>query len=282
VVHLSLFATILVVGWRHFTAPAAEPREVVDWLPQIVTPGSGPKEAGESNAPKGDGKGGGGGGQQTGNKPSVGVRPMMAPIPQLVSITAPELKQPALPITPTLVGPMEAPPPPGSLGTPKSENKAFDAGSGTGGGLGTGEGTGVGPGKGPGAGPGSGGGSGGGKAAGLPNGTGNGAMRTFDWPKVDRKPPAGFDLFHWLYRPRPIVTPEARANKSNGYVLFRADFNADGTITDIDVIAPLDFMTESALESLKHSKFRPATVDGVPVTLRRVVVKVEVPLERVR
>jgi hypothetical protein len=276
-VHLSLLTVILVVGWSHFAERRVQdaPDQTV-WIPISALPESAPKESGPSDAPKGDGRGGGGGGQRTARPPSVGTPPMMAPIPQIVSPTAPETRQPSLALPPTVVGPPEPPPPPDAkLGTPKGEKGDFNAGSGDGGGLGTGKGTGVGSGTGPGVGPGSGGGRGGGKA-GLPNGTGAGPMRDFDWRELQRKPLAGFTPFKWIYRPTPIVTPEARAIKPDGYVLLRATFNADGTITDIDVINPMDFMTESAIESLAHSRFRPATLDGVPVTLRKVTVKVVV------
>ena len=88
--------------------------------------------------------------------------------------------------------------------------------------------------------------------------------------------PEGFMPFRWLYRPVPVTTPEAQENKVSGTVMLRATFNADGTISDVEVISPVDFMTESAIESLKRSKFKPATINGKPVTLRRVPIKVEI------
>jgi TonB family protein len=58
-----------------------------------------------------------------------------------------------------------------------------------------------------------------------------------------------------------------------GTVLLRATFNSDGTITDIEVVMPVDFMNESAVEALRRSTFQPATINGVPVTVRRVLIK---------
>jgi hypothetical protein len=55
---------------------------------------------------------------------------------------------------------------------------------------------------------------------------------------------------------------------------MRATFNADGTISDVELVMPVEFMTESAIESLRRSTFRPATVNGVPITVRKVPIKV--------
>lgn len=95
-------------------------------------------------------------------------------------------------------------------------------------------------------------------------------MSAFDF----NRPPPGYVPFSWIYRARAIVTPEADANKIIGIVLVKATFNADGTITDIKVVMPVEYMTESAVESLKRSKFHPATVNGKPVTVRDVPIKV--------
>lgn len=46
--------------------------------------------------------------------------------------------------------------------------------------------------------------------------------------------------------------------------------------TDIQVAMPVDFMNESAKEALRRSTFIPATIKGVPVTVRRVQIRVDV------
>jgi outer membrane biosynthesis protein TonB len=80
----------------------------------------------------------------------------------------------------------------------------------------------------------------------------------------------------WLHRPTPLVTSEAQANKVKGEVWLRATFREDGTITDIEVIRDVPFMTESAITALQRSTFRPATIKGRPVTLLNVPVRINV------
>jgi TonB family protein len=89
------------------------------------------------------------------------------------------------------------------------------------------------------------------------------------------KPP-GFLSFTWIRRATPIITPEAQEHRAAGRVLLRATFNADGTITDIEIINQVDYMTDSAVDALRRSKFRPATINGVPITVRRVPVYIDV------
>jgi hypothetical protein len=59
-----------------------------------------------------------------------------------------------------------------------------------------------------------------------------------------------------------------------GIVLLRATFHADGTFSDIEVVMPVEYMTESAIDALRRSKFRPATVNGQPITVRKVPIKI--------
>ncbi|PYT06201.1 MAG: hypothetical protein DMF60_09835, partial [Acidobacteria bacterium] len=80
----------------------------------------------------------------------------------------------------------------------------------------------------------------------------------------------------WLHRPTPVITPEAQANKVKGEVWLRATFGEDGKISDIEVIREVPFMTESAIEALQRSRFRPATIKGRPVTLVSVPVRINV------
>jgi TonB family protein len=142
---------------------------------------------------------------------------------------------------------------------------------GPGDGLGDKDGSGVGSqGKGPGEGPGRRGGRGDGDL-GEPDGKGS---KVVAW-NVPKKP-AGYVPFSWIYRARAVVTPEAQANKVVGTVLLRATLNADGTITDIEIINPVPYMTESAVESLRRCRFRPASVNGVPITLTRVPIRIDV------
>jgi TonB family protein len=181
------------------------------------------------------------------------------------------IPDPTLPLSPTIVGPVSPPPPPGPIGDPTGKSGEFSGGPGKGGGIGRGDGTGVGGGKDDGTGLGSRGGNRGGPA-GLPDGYPPGGI--VDFRNVGILP--GYRSWSWIRRQTAIVTPEAQENKVIGTVVLRATFNADGTITDIQVVMPVDYMNESAKEALRRSTFHPATVKGVPVTVRNVLIRINV------
>jgi TonB family protein len=106
---------------------------------------------------------------------------------------------------------------------------------------------------------------------GSPDG-GSGVPAEINWGQQ----PQGYSAFRWLFKARAITTPEAQANKVSGTVILRATFHADGTISDIEVLNPVEFMTDSAIESLKRCRFKPATINGKPITVRRVPIRIEV------
>jgi TonB family protein len=81
------------------------------------------------------------------------------------------------------------------------------------------------------------------------------------------------------YRARPIVTPEAQAKKVRGEVFLLITVKADGSIADVEVISPLEYMTESVLEALKRCRFRPAAINGRPITVYRVPIRFPVSVE---
>jgi hypothetical protein len=274
-----LLALFLVMGFRHGFAPQRS--EEGDLEVHMLSPNdftSPPQDKvtganGLGGAHAGKGSGGGGGGQNDPRPASKGVEPQMLPIPQIVAPKLNDVHPPTLPFPVTVVGPKEAAPPPGPLGLNKGIEEPPSPGPGSGGGLGAGNGTGAGNGNGPGAGPGKGGGRGGG-GPGLPGSHFDGNSGPMDWRLVNNKP--GFHKFEWIYRQRPVITPEAAAEEADGDVLLRATFHADGTITDIEVVNPVAHMTQSAIEALKHCKFRPATFNGEPVTLTHVLVIINV------
>lgn len=69
-------------------------------------------------------------------------------------------------------------------------------------------------------------------------------------------------------RPRPRYTDEARDNNVSGTVLMLVEFRADGTIGFIYPLRSLMFgLTESSIDSIKGSTFKPAVKDGKPVTV---------------
>jgi TonB family protein len=273
--HVVLFAVMLVVGWPRMLTPSEEEAKLkIDHMISFAKANELP-EPPQQDVPRGDNGGGGGGGQQNPLPPSVGAPPQMLSVPSEVKLTPPTVETPSLPIAPNIVGPDSPPPPPDvPLGVPNATSETPSGGPGKGGGLGTGNGPGVGEGGGPGSGTGS-GGSTGTRTAGSPDGTNSLPTGPIDWSALRRFPDS--TQFSWIYRPRPVVTPEAMKNKSVGEVLLRATFNSDGTITDIALIrSDVPEMIESAIQSLERSKFRPATIQGKPVTVRNVVVRVSV------
>jgi TonB family protein len=273
VAHLALIGIIVVLGWNSIGVSADEQTEyTVTMLPTTTNPQENsvtPK--GETPHGKEDG-GGGGGGKNSTRPASGGATPQMSPAPQVVHPLAPSPPRPVLPIPSTIIGSQSnAPPPTAALGVPTGAVEAPPSpGTGSGGGMGDGRATGTGSGSGSGAGTGKGGGEGGGsRSYGSPDG-----KSSFTGPIDWRRPPrdGGYMPFSWVQKVRAIVTPEAQANKAVGVVLLRATFRADGTVTDIEIINPVPFMTDAAVEALRRSKFRPATYNGTPVTLTNVLV----------
>jgi|HubBroStandDraft_6_1064221.scaffolds.fasta_scaffold329068_2 protein TonB len=278
-IYAVVLAVVLIMGFRKGFGPPPASGDIYevhmvnssDFKPPHPE-NEGGNGTGGSHASRGSG-GGGGGGQSDPRPASQGVLPQMVSMPQIVAPTFEKVPQATLPIPVTVIGPDGPPPPPAPLGVPKG-GETPSAGPGTGGGLGTGTGTGIGSGNGPGAGPGSGGGQGGGKA-GVPNAPrGDNTSGPLDWRQVNNKP--GFRKFEWTYRQHAVITPEAAAEQADGEVLLRATFNADGTITDIEVVNPVAHMTQSAIEALQHCRFRPATFNGEPRTLTHVLVMINV------
>jgi protein TonB len=284
-VYGSLLAVIFAVGWRNVFLPRTQnDRARISWVnsPRLGSPGAGLNEGTEDQGPaRGNGGSGGGSGQQVPRPTSKGLIPPSAPILPIVAPNPPTIPTPSLTLPDNIVGPpTPAPPPNAQVGIPTGAEGPFSPGPGKGGNLGAGNGLGAGEGNGNGSKNGGGAGEGNNRRAGLPSGTGNGYPGEFVWG-IDTKKP-GYTPITWIHRPSPIITPEARAAKVSGTVILRATFKADGTITDIEIAAPVDFMTESAIQALEHSRFRPATFNGVPITVRRVPVKIEVSLEETR
>jgi len=191
-------------------------------------------------------------------------------------VNPPLTEKPVLPVSASIQGPDQTPPPPpATIGDPNGKPGEFSAGTGEGDGIGKSKGSGVGSGTGSGGNDGRNGGARGGDGGRLDaQGNAIGSLY-FNAPNK----PEGYVPFRWLYRPTPVVTPEAEANKSSGTVLVMATFRADGTITDIEIKNQVDYMTESAVDALKRSRFRPASINGIPITLFRVPVRIDVRLD---
>lgn len=85
-----------------------------------------------------------------------------------------------------------------------------------------------------------------------------------------------------LITPAPGLSDEARAGQITGNVLIDALVTEDGLPTELHVVAPLGHgLDEEALEAVKQYRFRPATLDGVPIP-STVSVNVQFPIIRYR
>jgi len=278
VAHIALIVFIAVLGWRTmFVKPTAEedaePGYKV-YFPSVPSPIAKPG-ADESNVRSGNALGGGvaGGGQLAPLPASKGTPPPKSLLPPIVSLKQSNIADPTLPMSPTIPGIQTAPAPPAPIGDPAGKPSSPSGGPGDGGGIGAGNGPGVGSGKDPGVGLRGGGGAGGGHA-GLPGGSGNGNP---SFVYANTAPSlAGYRPWTWIRKERAIITPEAKENKVIGTVVLRADFNADGTITNIEVAMPVDYMNEAAVESLRRCTFRPATLNGIPISVRKVLIRIDV------
>lgn len=152
------------------------------------------------------------------------------------------------------------------------------SGSGKGKGIGTGLGTGVGSGNGTGEGRGTGSGSGNGLGTGNGNGIGIGDQdnEKEDIPKIVAKKvekPAGVTKgVSILSKPRANYTDAARQNNVQGTISLRVVFNANGTIGSVSPVNSLPYgLTEKAIAAAKSITFEPATKNGQPYAITKVV-----------
>ena len=270
----TLLIAIAALGWRAMFVKSTDDAgsSNVVWIP-LNDPKS--KDT-QPSVPRGEkNHGGGGGGDHDPLPVTKGPLPQMFSGPQIVKPNTPSVKLPTIQLPPTIAGADSPAPTPGAvLGVPTGViAEAPSPGSGDGGGLGGKSGPGAGPGSGPGSGKGDRGGTGDRGRIGSPTGRDN-LSGPIPYNQIRSIPDStGVVLLH---RPTPLVKPEAQANKVKGEVWLRATFREDGTITDIEVIREVPFMTESAITALQRSTFRPATIKGRPVTLINVPVRINV------
>lgn len=210
--------------------------------------------------------GGGGGGRQEALPASHGVPPVSQLGPQILPPNPhpPAIKNPSLPVTPTLdVDPLLMPEPkPGQIGDPKSKATEISSGPGTGGGMGSGTGGGMGSGEGGGYGPGRGGNIGGGdrnEGGGGRGGGGGGGedyTRNFSVKEVTRKAVL-------ISKPEPGFTEAARKNNVTGAVRLKMLLGANGAVSNVSVVKGLpDGLTEKAIAAAHQIRFTPAQKDG--------------------
>jgi len=70
-----------------------------------------------------------------------------------------------------------------------------------------------------------------------------------------------------IKKPEPSYSGRAESDQTTGTVILRCVFAADGTVTRIRVIAGIPGLTERAIEAARKIKFKPATKDGLPVSM---------------
>src|SRR5215813_9216025 len=131
--HIILLGTIAVIGWRAVFVKPVEANAPTDdrviWVPPAPHDPE-PKQP----MPKGDNGGGGGGGQHNPLPAIKGTPPPMAPRPPIVNMNPPNIPEPTLAVSPTVLGPAMPPPPPAPIGDPNGKQGEFSAGPGNGGG----------------------------------------------------------------------------------------------------------------------------------------------------
>jgi len=281
IVYASIFTSFLIAGFFKSKPVETAKKEDLRLLAPIteIPVDSAKVEKAPKEVPKGKGgftggskpqiqqaHGGGGGGREQPTPPSKGVPPKASLTQQIVmpNPEPPKIKNPSLPVPMTVYAdPKALPDMKGPIGDLKGLPVPPSSGPGKGAGIGTGEGTGVGSGRAGGVGPGEGGNVGGGKMAigGGPPGTGSGG--------VEEAGRNGAGKPQILYRERAKYTEEARQNKVQGVVVLSAIFNADGRITGIRVVRQLpDGLTEKAIEAAQKIRFKPATKNGEPISVR--------------
>ncbi len=154
-------------------------------------------------------------------------------------------------------------------GDPNSKYAGLSNGPGTGGGQGAGVGTGQGTGRGTGAGSGTGSGSGGGVGNGDGDGRGTGGPGGPPPPAAPVGPTTALKI---VAKPRPGYTEDARKNGTQGTVVLRVTFLANGQIGPISTVRGLpNGLTEQAIAAARRISFEPPKRNGIPSAITRTI-----------
>ena len=152
-------------------------------------------------------------------------------------------------------------------GDPNSKYAGLSNGPGTGGGQGSGVGTGQGSGRGTGTGSGTGSGSGSGIGDG--DGPGRGSGSNGPPPPVAVGPTTQLKI---VAKPRPGYTEAARKNGTQGTVVLRVTFLANGSIGPISTVRGLpNGLTEQAIAAARNIRFEPPKRNGIPSAVTRTI-----------
>ena len=72
--------------------------------------------------------------------------------------------------------------------------------------------------------------------------------------------------------PNPRYPEQARKEGVNGVVEMECVIGEDGSVRDVEVVqTTADILSEAAIEAVEQWTFEPATLEGVPVTVRYIV-----------
>ncbi|MFY9223987.1 MAG: energy transducer TonB [Blastocatellia bacterium] len=256
-----LLMIVIYVG-IYFYSPAQEVEETVQSQKLIMFVALPPTVKPKSTMTKASNKsgGGGGGGSYSMTPPSKGKLPKAVFENPIVSpsVKPPEIKNPVLPVLPTIkVQPelIEAQNKNLSFGIPNATNDLPSAGPGSGGGIGTNRGGAVGDGIGYGYGP------------GIGDNTGGGPSRIGDNKVYNASKSIVNPVI--TYKQKPKYTTEGQRDKIQGSVILSAILSKDGTISELKVVRGLGYgLDEEAIKAAYKIKFLPGRKNDQPINVR--------------
>lgn len=254
-----LLMIVIYIG-IYFYSPAQEVVEITQSQKLIMyvalPPTVKPKPVKASNKSGG----GGGGGDRSMTPPSKGKLPKAVFENPIVSPSTkpPEIKNPVLPVLPTIkVQPelIEAQNKNLSFGIPNATNDLASGGPGSGGGIGTNRGGAVGDSIGYGYGP------------GIGDNTGGGPSRIGDNKVYNASKSIVNPVI--TYKQKPKYTTEAQRDKIQGSVILSAILSKDGTISELKVVRGLGYgLDEEAIKAAYKIKFVPGKKNDQPINVR--------------
>jgi periplasmic protein TonB len=69
----------------------------------------------------------------------------------------------------------------------------------------------------------------------------------------------------------PVYPAKARENRVQGIVILDVTIGTDGTVTDVNILRPIQELNDAAIAAVKQWRYEPTKVDGVAVPVRMTV-----------
>jgi len=92
---------------------------------------------------------------------------------------------------------------------------------------------------------------------------------TFSSPAIHEAGKGGARPPNCVYCPNPSFTDPARLAKLNGTAILEVVVSAEGQVVQMRIVKGLPYgLNESAMEAVRNWKFRPATLNGEPITVK--------------